>query len=282
VSFDCFSKCLHVGAFAVLVCAAGAAPASGQRGPAVPAPTNLQVLPKDTPTPDVLALMQQFTQALGVQCTYCHVQPPVRQLTPEEAAAAEAQAQAEGRGRGRGRGQGPPPMDFASDEKPAKKTAREMLRMVTDIDSRLPARLGKPSTSTTRVECVTCHRGVTQPEQLSDLLRRTMLTKGDGAAVAMYRDLRQRYYGSQAYDFRESVLLALGEESLAAGKHDDAVAWLQLNVEFYPKSVSSFRALSRAHLRQRDPAAAVRDLERVLELEPGDADARRQISAIKP
>jgi hypothetical protein len=173
-------------------------------------------------------------------------------------------------------------MDFASDEKPAKKTAREMLRMVTDIDSRLPARLGKPSSSTTRVECVTCHRGVTQPEQLSDLLRRTMLTKGDGAAVAMYRDLRQRYYGSQAYDFREPVLLALGEESLAAGKHDDAVAWLQLNVEFYPKSVSSLRALSRAHLRQRDSTAAVRDLERLLELEPGDADAKRQIAAIKP
>jgi hypothetical protein len=254
---------------------------AGQRGPAVPTPTNLQVLPKDTPAADVVALMQQFTQALGVQCTYCHVQPPVRLLTPEEAAAAENQALAEGRGRGRGRGQGPPPMDFASDQKPAKKTAREMLRMVTDIDSRLGSSLGKPASSVTRVQCVTCHRGVTQPEQLSDLLRNTMLTKGDGAAVAMYRDLRQRYYGSQAYDFREPVLLALGEQSLASGKHDDAAAWLQLNVEFYPKSVPSLRALSRAHLRQRDQPAAIRDLERILELEPGDADATRQIAALK-
>jgi hypothetical protein len=32
-----------------------------------------QVLPKDTPQQEVLALMQQFTQALGVQCVFCHV-----------------------------------------------------------------------------------------------------------------------------------------------------------------------------------------------------------------
>ena len=257
--------------------------AAGQRGPGPPAPTNLQVLPKDTSAQDVLALMQQFTQALGVQCTYCHVQPPVRLLTPEETAAAEneAQAQGRGRGRGRGRGQGPPPIDFASDDKPSKKTAREMLRMVNDLDARLATRLGKLASSIVHIHCVTCHRGVTQPQQLSDLLARTMITKGDGAATALYRDLRQRYYGAQAYDFRESVLLALADQSLAAGKPDDAAAWLQLNVEFYPKSVQSLVALAGVHVRQRDLAAAMRDLERVLELEPEHAEAKRQLAALK-
>lgn len=262
--------------FALLLSVAPAA----QRGPAG-GPTNLQVLPKDTPAQDVLALMQQFSQALGVQCTYCHVQPPVRLLTPEETAAAENQAQAQGQGRGRGRGQGPPPMDFASDAKPTKRTARDMLRMVNEIDTRLAAFLGKPAGSTVRVGCVTCHRGVTQPQQLSDLLARTMLTKGDSAAVAMYRDLRQRYYGSQAYDFRESVLLTLAEQSLASDKPDDAAAWLQVNVEFYPKSVASLVALARVHVRQRDQAAAVRDLEKALELEPGNAEATRQLAALR-
>jgi tetratricopeptide (TPR) repeat protein len=257
-----------------------AAPAA-QRGAGPPPPTNLQVLPKDTSPQDVLALMQQFTQALGVQCTYCHVQPPVRLLTPEETAAAENQAQAQGRGRGRGRGQGPPPIDFASDEKPSKKVAREMLRMVNDLDARLATRLGKPSSSIVHIQCVTCHRGVTQPEQLSDLLARTMLTKGDGAATAMYRDLRHRYYGSQAYDFRESVLLRLAQQSLAVGKPDDAAAWLQLNVEFYPRSVASLVALAGVHVRQRDPAAAIRALERALEIDPEHAEARRQLAALK-
>ena len=221
--------------------------------------------------------MQRITQALGVQCTYCHVQPSVQLLSAEEAAAAENQ----GQGRGRGRGQGPPPMNFAADDKPQKKAAREMLRLVDDINRRLTTRLGKPAPAVVRVECVTCHRGVTEPQQLSELLSRTMLTKGDGAAVATYRDLRQRYYGAQAYDFRERLLLALGEESLAANKPDDAVAWLQLNVEFYPKSAPSFVALARAHLRLRDSGAAIRDLERALEADPGHAEAKRQLAALQ-
>jgi hypothetical protein len=58
------------------VSAQGEAPQPGRGRGAVP--RNLQVLPKDTAPQDVAALMQQFTTALGVQCTYCHVQntPP--------------------------------------------------------------------------------------------------------------------------------------------------------------------------------------------------------------
>src|SRR5205807_994767 len=75
-------------------------PSGGAAGqpPAQPPMTNLQILPKDTPRPQVIATMQAIAQSLGVQCNYCHVQ--------------------EGRG---GRN------DFASDEKPAKKAARGML-----------------------------------------------------------------------------------------------------------------------------------------------------------
>ena len=261
--------------FAILWLASPITVTAGQRGPGPAASTNLQVLPKDTPPQEVLVLMQQFTQALGVQCTYCHVQPPVRLITPEEAAAAENQ------GQGRGRGQGPLPMNFAADDKPQKQVAREMLKLVHDINARLSARRGKPASAVVQVQCVTCHRGVTEPQQLSELLSRTMLTKGEGAAIAMYRDLRQRYYGSQSYDFRENLLLTLGESSLAAKKPDDAVAWLQLSVEFYPRSVPSYIALAQAHLRQRDPSAATRDLEKALEIEPGHAEAKRQLTALR-
>src|SRR3954467_674794 len=69
-----------------------------------PAPTNLQILPKDMPRDQVIQTMQQFTQALGVQCNYCHVQ--------------------EGRG---GRN------DMASDEKAPKKTARQMMVFAREL-----------------------------------------------------------------------------------------------------------------------------------------------------
>src|SRR5262245_39788944 len=56
---------------------AGQAPAGGgqqQAGGAPPVPMkNLQVLPKDTPQPQVVAMMRTFNSALGVNCDHCHV-----------------------------------------------------------------------------------------------------------------------------------------------------------------------------------------------------------------
>jgi tetratricopeptide (TPR) repeat protein len=242
------------------------------------APRNLQVLPRDTSPQDVLAVMQQFTRALGVQCTYCHVQNTPPPLTAEEA---EAQAAAAPQpGRGRGRGQPGPQMDFASDDKRQKQTARLMLTLVNDINARI-AKLPTGTAPRTTVQCATCHRGIPNPQLLSDLLNQTMTTKGEAAAVALYRDLRQKYLGTESYDFRESVLLDLGRQSLATAKPDDALAWLQLNVEFNPKSTESYIALAQAHERKRDAAAAVKDLDKALALEPDNAAIKRQVARLR-
>jgi tetratricopeptide (TPR) repeat protein len=270
----------------------GAAPA----GP--PAPKNLQVLPKDTPPADVIAQMQQFTRALGVQCTYCHIEQAAPLLTVEElqaqqaaAAAAAAQQQQQGaqaqgqgaqagRGRGRGRAQGPQ-MDYAADDKRTKLTARVMLAMTRDINATLATSLHKPAGEITRVQCATCHRGVPIPAQLSDVLRQTMLGKGEGAAVVQYREMRQQYLTSGAYDFRETTLLDLARESLAARKPDDALAWLQLNAEFYPQSVPTYLELSKAHLAKRDRESAVADLTKALSLDPASPEAKRELDRLK-
>ena len=270
-------KTLVATALAV-ICATGARAQDARgRGPG-PAPRNLQVLPKDTPAADVLAQMQQFTRALGVQCTYCHIEQAVPLLSVEEQLAAQAAAAAAppaaGRGRGRGRGAGPQ-MDFAADDKRQKQTARLMLTLVNDINARLATAVHKPASEITRVQCATCHRGITNPAQLSDVLRQTMLSKGESAAVAQYRDLRQGYLNTGAYDFRETVLLDLGRESLATRKPDDALAWLQLNLEVYPQSAPTLVALAQAHIAKRDQDAARSDLQKVLALDPGNAEARR-------
>ena len=261
--------------------------AHAQGGP--PAPKNLQVLPQDTPPQAVVAQMQQFTRALGVQCTYCHIEQTapllsVEELQAQQAAAAAAAAQAApqaGRGRGRGRGPQGPQMDYAADEKRQKLTARLMMAMTSTINARLATSLKKPSAEIARVECATCHRGVTNPAQLSDILRQTMLGKGEGAAVAQYRELRQQYLNASAYDFREGTLLDLARESLAARKPDDALAWLQLNVEFYPQSAASHVELAHAHLARRDRDAAIADFTKALTIDPANAAAKRELAALR-
>src|SRR6266513_5281187 len=94
---------------------------------------NVKVIPKNTPVMQVVGMMRNFTGALGVRCQYCHV-------------GQEGQPLAQ--------------FDFAKDEKRTKLTARQMMRMVEEINRRidtLPHDHDRPNDSL-RVSCNTCHR----------------------------------------------------------------------------------------------------------------------------
>jgi hypothetical protein len=256
--------------------AQGRGGAGGGRGAPFPPPTNLQVLPKDISIPDLQASMQGVAQALGVQCNYCHV---------PAAAPAGAPPAAAGRG---GRG-GAPQLDFAKDDKAEKKVARVMLKMVNDLNAKIPAEVapinGKAAADLTKVQCATCHRGVTAPAQITDVLSDLMLSKGEAAAVARYRELRTTYFGAQAYDFSEGVLVRLGQASIAANKLDDAMAWLKLNLEFYPRSSQTYVQMSQVYQRKMDRPAAVSALERAVELDPDNMNTKRlldQLNGVAP
>jgi hypothetical protein len=110
-------------------------PAARGAAPAEP-PKNLQVMPKDTPREEVIMRMRGITQALGVQCGYCHIFE----------------------------GAGNPANDFASDTKQPKLTARVMMRMTGEINTKLAAEIKKPAAELTRVGCATCHRGSAIPK----------------------------------------------------------------------------------------------------------------------
>ncbi|RPI56038.1 MAG: c-type cytochrome [Acidobacteria bacterium] len=119
-----------------LAVAQAPAAGGGQRAGGTPPPMkNLQVLPKDTPQPQVVAMMRAFNAALGVNCDHCHVWTKP----------------------------GAPTNDMASDEKAAKLVAREMMRMTNDVNTRLAAAIKKPADQIAKVECATCHRGAAIP-----------------------------------------------------------------------------------------------------------------------
>jgi len=267
-------------AASAVMSAQGRGRAGAGGGPGLPPPTNLQVLPKDISIPDLAATMQGFNVALGVQCGFCHAAAP----PPPAPARGEGAPAAEGRG-GRGRG-GPPPLNFASDDKAEKKAARLMLTMVADLNATLTSGiapvLGKPAESLTKVQCATCHRGVAQPEQIDNVLSSLMLTKGETVAAAKYKELRTTYYGSQAYDFSEQMLVRLSQASMAANKLDDALAWTKLNLEFYPRSAPTYVQMSQVYTRKMDDAQALKAIEKAVELDPDNADARRQLEQLKP
>jgi hypothetical protein len=95
--------------------------------------SNLQVLPKDTPYAELVGLMTHYSQDLGVQCVFCHTQNPQTQQ-----------------------------IDFASDESPAKLTARIMIGMVRDINEKYLAQVSDRRYAVP-IKCGNCHQGQTFP-----------------------------------------------------------------------------------------------------------------------
>jgi hypothetical protein len=233
--------------------AAQGAPVTGTAQAAAPPPmTNLQIIPKDTPRPQVLATMQAFTQSLGVQCSYCHVQ--------------------EGRG---GRN------DFASDEKPTKKAARGMMVLAREINGKLPEAIGKPAAETTRVGCATCHRGVPIPKQITDIVTDAAASAGAAAGLARYKELREKFYGGQSYDFSEGSLVAIAQRANAAGKRDDALAYLNANLEYFPKSARTYQVIAAVKNANGDKPGAIAALEKAVELDPNNMQAKTQLEGLK-
>jgi hypothetical protein len=225
---------------------------AGQRAGGPPPMSNLQIIPKDTPREQVIATMQNIAGALGVQCNYCHVQ--------------------EGRG---GRN------DMASDEKPMKKTARQMMVFARELNEKLPAVVGKPANEATRVGCMTCHRGVAVPKQLTQVLNEAVNKQGLEGAVAQYRELRKKYEGTMAYDLTENGLIAMAQAAITADRADNGLAWLNLNLEFYPKSSRTYQVMAQAHQKKNDKDAAIKDLEKAVEMDPNNAQAKAQLQQLK-
>ena len=214
---------------------------------------NLKVFPKDIPVRALLDTMGSFTRALGVRCTYCHVGEEGQPLSS---------------------------FDFPSDQKPEKEKARTMLRMVGAINGDYLTKLAARRTPTITVTCATCHRGVTEPRPLQQVVLNAYDAAGADSAEALYRALRTRYYGRAAYDFGEVALVDVANTLRTQGKTADALRFYILNTQMVPTSAFAFRAAAEGQLAAADTAAAMRSLQQALAINPNDVQAKRQLDRL--
>ena len=216
---------------------------------------NVKVIPKTTPVIEVIGMMRNFAGNLGVRCQFCHVGE-------------------EGMPLGR--------FDFAKDEKRPKLVARQMMRMVEEINRRvdtLPHGTDHEHEAVT-VTCATCHRGVSQPVPLFQLLLDATLAAGADSAIRIYRGLRQRYYGRDAYDFGEGSLNIAAFRVGRASKFDDAFAILRLNEGLFPNSsgMSVFRG--NISLMKGDTAGAATAFREAVRRDSTNMEARGRLRDI--
>jgi tetratricopeptide (TPR) repeat protein len=116
---------------------------------------------------------------------------------------------------------------------------------------------------------------------LTAILDEVTAAKGVAQAAVQYKDLRRRYFGAQAYDFSESSLVSYAQRAIQANKPDDAITWLQVNLEYYPLSSQTYAALSQAQQKKNDRDAAIKSQQRAVELDPPNADLKRQLERLK-
>jgi predicted metal-binding protein len=123
-------KKLTILCFIVVLVVAGMAASK----PPKPLYKNLKVLPRNTTHEEMEKIMNEFKVALGVKCNHCHA------------------AQKDN----------PRRMDFASDEKPEKQVAREMMKMTARINKKY-FHYKEAENTTPPVSCITCHNGKAHP-----------------------------------------------------------------------------------------------------------------------
>jgi tetratricopeptide (TPR) repeat protein len=217
--------------------------------------TNLEVLPKDISKPELMKVMRGFSGALGVRCQHCHFTHDPEDL-----------------------GQ----FSFASDEKPAKKIARSMMRLTQQVNAALHAEIGEARPDHLEVGCFTCHHGNSRPETLEQALVPVVEKDGSEAAIARYRELRSEYYGQAAYDFSEWSLVQIAEGlSKDPAQASAARALLNLNLEFYPESASTYARIAETYIAAGDTATAMTHFDKAMQLAPQDPWVKRRVDMIK-
>lgn len=160
-----------------------------------------------------------------------------------------------------------------------KKTARLMMRMVEAMNREYLGKL-EPASSK-RVECITCHHGLSKPRTLETALMEELEKKDLASALALYRSLRKEYYGGAQYDFSEVSLNLLTESLQAKKKFKEAAAFMELNAEVNTLTGWGRSLLEMAHAASGDTTKAMEDFQKIVDANPKDAWAKKQLEELK-
>jgi hypothetical protein len=215
---------------------------------------NLQYFPADIQRDALVQRMREFSFSLGVRCQHCHAGGDGISL--------------EG-------------VDFPSDAKPAKNKARAMLRMTDQVNRTLLPQIPSRAEPGVQVNCATCHRGLPLPKTLQTTLYEIVKKDGAAAATARYRELRKTDSLSGRYNFGEWEINELARRLTEEKDTAAAIAILEMNGEFYPKSASIDFGLGELHRMrgERDPALA--RYPPALEKDTGHPGGKKRIAELQ-
>jgi tetratricopeptide (TPR) repeat protein len=103
----------------------------------------------------------------------------------------------------------------------------------------------------------------------------TVKEKGADAGIAEFRELLK------SDTISEQSMNSLGYRLLGQEKMDDAIKIFTLNVERFPKSGNVYDSLAEAYMNKGDKAAAIKNYEKSLELDPKNSGAVEMLKKLR-
>jgi tetratricopeptide (TPR) repeat protein len=246
----------HFALLAAALTAVAAIAAAQTAGPAQPPwkGKNLQYFPQDITREALVQRMREFSFALGVRCQHCHVG---------------------------GDGISFDGVVFESDDKPPKVKARAMLRMVDQLNNSILPQIPSRAEPRVQVGCVTCHHGLALPKSLQTTLLEVIEKDGTAAAVARYRQLRADTMTQGSYNFGEWEINELARRLVEMDRTADAIAILEMNGEFYPKSAAIDFQLGELLLKRGERDKAIARYRAALEKAPQHDLVKRRLAELE-
>ncbi|HEY4081596.1 MAG TPA: FKBP-type peptidyl-prolyl cis-trans isomerase [Burkholderiaceae bacterium] len=114
---------------------------------------------------------------------------------------------------------------------------------------------------------------------LSNVLQDLVQNQGLEAAVKRYRELKAAQFGDIYAS--EGELASLAYRLLKKKMFTEAIAFLKLNTEAYPKSADAFANLADGFKKSGDKAQALLACQHALELDPKNADALELLAELQ-
>ena len=213
---------------------------------------NLTELPANFPPERLSAVMRGFSAALGVRCTHCHVGEEGQPLST---------------------------YDFVSDANPNKDRARAMYRMLGVVNDHL--RDIPPSGERVNMWCHTCHAGKPRPQTLAEAVLEQSDPRDPEATIAFFLDLRQRYFGTAAYDFTATSVDELASSLANQGDTVAAQAIVEHNAQAWPNDARALERAGDLWETRGDRARALDHFERALNLLPGSPRLAEKVRRLR-
>lgn len=109
---------------------------------------------------------------------------------------------------------------------------------------------------------------------------KTIDESGVDSAVKQYRGLRERVAINGYFDFTEWRINELARHLVAAGKIPEAIAILEMNGEFNPRSASIPFELGELYRQRGERAKAIAAFQKALQVNPQNQLARQRLTEL--